>query len=174
MADLIIDDDNGLILDVLAWSGAGEQTSYLVIDFAATGGDAYAFGYHWNDTSTVLDMLIAVSSSTELVALTSDWGEWGTFLDNFTFGDESGDPTNYWSHSLATPDGSGAIDWLAASGSIDIEMLTNGGVSGWYNGFTDDYQTIPPSLPLTTIPAPGVLALGTVLLATTRTTRIRH
>ena len=48
---------------------SGEQTSYLVVDFATTGGDAYAFGYHWNDTSTVLDMLIAVSSSTELVAL---------------------------------------------------------------------------------------------------------
>ena len=65
-----------------------------------------------------------------------------------------GDPANYWSHSLATPDGSGDVDWLAASGSVDVEWLMDGEISGWYNGFTDDYQTIPPSLPLTTIPAP--------------------
>ena len=173
MADLVIDEDQGLVLDVLSWTGEGQNASYLVVDFEATGGDTHAFGYLWDDTGTVLDMLEAVSSVTELVAETTDYGAWGTFLDNFTFGDEAGDPANYWSHSLANPDGSGTVDWFESTGSVDVELLTNGGISGWYNGFTEDYETIPPSLPLTYVPAPGLLALFG-LMAVQQRRRRRH
>ncbi|MAT80627.1 MAG: hypothetical protein CMJ29_03150 [Phycisphaerae bacterium] len=166
-ADLIIDEANGIALDVLSMTGEGENTSYLVVDFDATGGDSYAFGYSWDDSSSVLDMLTAISSSTELVALTTNYGEFGTFLDNFLFGDEAGDPQNYWAHSLATPDGLGEVDWIAASGGVDVTMLIDGGISGWYNGFTEDYDVIPPSLPTIVVPAPALAPMAMLLLAIT-------
>ena len=173
LGDLIIDEENGIALDVMAWTGEGDYTSFLVVDFEATGGGSYAFGYLWDEGGTVLDMMDALSSSTELVAITTSYGEWGTFLDNFTYGEESGNPSNYWSHSLASPDGSGTVEWTSAGGGVEVELLTDGGISGWYNGFTDDYQTIPPSLPQTSVPAPAALPLCLVALATRSRSRKR-
>lgn len=172
-ADLIIDESQGLSLDVTAWTGEGENTSYFVVDFEATGGSSYAFGYQWSGTETVMDMINSLSSETAFAAEMTNFGEFGTFIDNFTFMSESGDPLNYWAHSLALPDGSGTIDWNAAGGGVEAEMLSDGLISGWYNGFNEDYSVINPTLPLNSVPAPAGLALaGLALLGTRR--RRRH
>ncbi len=172
-ADLIIDDQAGLALDITAWTGEGENTSYFVVDFEATGGSSYAFGYQWSGVETVMDMINSLSSETVFQAEMTSFGEFGTFIDNFTFMSDSGDPLNYWAHSLALPDGSGIVDWTAAGGGVEAEILSDGLISGWYNGFNEDFSVINPTLPLTNVPAPAGLALaGLAFLGTRR--RRRH
>ncbi|MBG84962.1 MAG: hypothetical protein CMJ40_10530 [Phycisphaerae bacterium] len=168
-ADLIIDDSQGLALDVTSWVGEGENTSYFVVDFEATGGTSYAFGYQWSGTETVLDMINSLSAETVFEAEMTSFGDFGTFIDNFSFMSESGDPDNYWAHSLATPTGSGIIDWTAAGGGVESEFLSDGLISGWYNGFNEDFSVINPSLPLIQVPAPaGLSVIGLVLIGSRR------
>ncbi|MCP4759459.1 MAG: hypothetical protein GY894_10550 [Planctomycetes bacterium] len=153
-ADLLIDENH--ILDVTAVVGSGDNTSYAVIDFEATGGTFHAFAYNWSGSASAHDMLLALADA----GLTYDWTDWGSgiFTDNFAFGGETGDTSYYWAHSTASPAGNGTVDWTDAWSSVDATMLSNGFVSGWYNGFNEDYSAIPPSLPLSTIPAPATLA----------------
>ena len=158
-ADLMIDESEGLMLDVSYWSGSGSQTSYLVLDFEPTGGEQYAFGFRWDDEATVLDMFEAFMQDNLLEIAMTTYDGFGTFVDNFTYGDETGDTSFYWGHSFASPDGSGDVPWTAANNGVDVETLSDGLISGWYNGFTDEFDVIPPSLPLVTVPAPAALAL---------------
>ena len=154
-ADLLIDETH--VLDITATVGTGDNTSYAVIDFAATGGDSYAFAYNWSDEATTHDMLLAIAGA----GVTYEWTDWGSgiFADNFAFENTAGDAGLYWAHSTASPSGDGTVAWADAWSSVDATMLSDGLVSGWYNGFNDDYSAIPPSLPLSTIPAPGALTL---------------
>ena len=172
-ADLIIDEEQGLALDVTAWAGEGENTSYFVVDFEATGGSSYAFGYQWSGTETVLDMINNLTSETAFQAEMTSFGDFGIFIDNFAYLSDSGDQSNYWAHSLATPTGSGIVDWTAAGGGVDAELLTDGLISGWYNGFNDDFSVINPTLPLTNVPAPAGLAVVGLALVDTRRRRSR-
>ena len=172
-ADLIIDDAQGLALDVTSWVGEGENTSFFVVDFEATGGDSYAFGYQWSGTETVLDMINELSAETAFEAEMTSFEGFGTFIDNFSFLSESGDTANYWAHSLAIPTGSGIVDWTAAGGGVESELLFDGLISGWYNGFNEDFSVINPTLPLTNVPAPAGLAVVGLALVGTRRRRTR-
>ena len=158
-ADLLIDE--GVILDITATIGTGQFTSYAVIDFAATGGTSHAFAYQWSDETTTHDMLLALSD----VGLIYDWTDWGSgiFADNFAWNDQSGDPSYFWAHSLATPAGDGIVDWSDAWSAADGTALSDGLISGWHNGFNDDYSAIPPTLPLTAIPNPATVAVFMLL-----------
>jgi len=157
-ADLIIDQANGLMLDVTATAGTGSSTAYFVIDFDYTDGDTWAFEFNFDGDATAHDAFIAFGDL-GLAYLFDDYGEWGVFASNFAWGDDVGDVDNYWAHSLATPDGSGVVNWSDAMSSVDTTPLTDGLLSGWFNGFNDDYSAIVPTLPLTSVPGPGVLAL---------------
>ena len=157
-ADLVIDEANGLILDITASAGTGSSTAYFVIDFDFTGGDSYAFAYRFNGDATAHDAFVAFGDL-GLSYTFDDYGEWGIFANNFAWGPDVGDVDNYWAHSLAAPDGSGIVNWSDAVSSVDMTDLSNGLLSGWYNGFNEDFSAIPPSMPLTAVPAPGILAL---------------
>ena len=158
-ADLIIDEASELALDITASAGEGTNTSYLVIDFSATGGSSIALSYSWDDPeSTVLDMMNAFNYSGGLELQLTFYESAGYFVDNFSWDDTGvGDASLYWASSLATPDGSGDVNWIDGFNSIDAEPLTDGLISGWYNGFTDSFGVIPPSLPLIAVPAPAAL-----------------
>jgi len=157
-ADLVIDEANGLVLDITATAGTGSSTAYFVIDFSYTGGDGWAFAYNFDGDATAHEAFLAFGNI-GLSYTFDDYGEWGIFANNFAWTGDSGDVYNYWAHSIATPDGSGVVNWSDAMSSVDTTVLTDGFLSGWYNGFNDDFSAIVPTLPLTTVPAPGAIAL---------------
>lgn len=169
-ADLVIDESIGSVLDVTATVGNGESTAYFVIDFGYTNGDSYAFAYNFDGSATAHDAFMAFADI-GLSYQFDDFGEWGYFVNNFAYGNDIGDPGNYWAHSLATPDGSGVVDWSDAGSSVDTTALTDGLLSGWYNGFNEDYSAIVPTLPLTTVPVPGTIALLGIALCSNRRRR---
>ena len=153
-----------LVLDLTSSVGSGDQTAYAVFDFSATEAPTYAFSYSWSGEASVHDMLLALES----IGLGYEWTAWGSaiFADNFAYADAAGDASYYWAHSLGTI-ADGGPDWSSASAGAESTMLSNGMISGWYNGFNDDFSTIPPSLPL--IPAPAtVLLLAPALMCRRR------
>lgn len=169
-AALVIDEANGLILDVTVTAGTGSSTAYFVIDFTYTSGDSYAFAYNFDGDATAHDAFLAFGDL-GLNYSFNDYGDWGIFANNFAWTGDSGDADNYWAHSIASPDGSGVVNWSDAMSSVDTTTLTDGFLSGWYNGFNDDFSAIAPTLPLTTVPAPGAIALLALGLCHTRRRR---
>jgi len=164
-AELVIDEAQGLVLDVDYWAGEGEQESFLVVDFGATGGDTWGFGYRWDGDASMLDLMNALMTAGDLEIAMTTHGNWGTFVDNFSYGDDAGEPSQYWAWSTGTVDGSGTVDWTDSAVSIDSAPLVDGSLDGWYNGFNDDFTAIPPLLPLIPIPSPGSLVLLGITLA---------
>lgn len=152
-------------LDITASIGTGSQTAYSVIDFEATGGGSFAFAYSWDGDASVHDMLLAL----EEVGLAYEWTDWGfgIFADNFMWQDFAGDMDLYWAHSLSTVIGD-ETTWSDAWSSADQEVLVDGMISGWYNGFNEDFSAIPPSLPLAAIPGPSTVALLLICAHTRR------
>jgi MYXO-CTERM domain-containing protein len=55
------------------------------------------------------------------------------------------------------------VDWSDAWSAVDTTELSDGLISGWYNGFNDDYSAITPTLPLTAIPGPATVAVLVLL-----------
>ncbi len=144
-----------LMFDVPDWRqvGSGSNTAYAVIDFSATSYPVYAWSYSWEGEASVHDMLLALDAE---AGLWYDWTDWGSgiFVDNFAYGSPAGDPSLYWAHSLGDVFGNGP-DWSDALAGTDDTSLTNGMISGWYNGFNEDFSAIPPNLASVLVPAPS-------------------
>ncbi|MDG1838344.1 MAG: hypothetical protein P8I91_06040 [Phycisphaerales bacterium] len=157
-----------IALDITWSTGSGDNTAYAVIDFSATADPVYAFSYSWDDTATVHDMLLALNAD----GLGYDWTDWGSgiFINNFSYGNPVGNPDYYWAHSLGTVTDDGP-NWTDAMLGVDMIELSDGFISGWYNGFNDDYSAIPPTLPLVAVPAPGGIAAMLLALALHRRRR---
>ena len=168
-ADLFIDSANNEILDITATVGTGANTSYLIVDFAATGGDTYAFAYGWDDVLapaeplTSHDMLLEVAIETAFGASISS-SAFGAFVNNFLYANDVGNPDNFWSFSLGDVIDPG-VQWTSPAFGIDDRQLADGSLDGWYNGFTDDFDSIPPMIPTVQIPGPaGVMMFAAALL----------
>ena len=155
-ADLVIDSTLGTTLDVSHSVGSGDLTSYMVIDFGATGGESVAFSYSWSGptTPTSNDMIEAIVAAGFLSWEYSEFPGFGRAVDNFSYGDMIGDASLYWGLSLGTVVDPG-VSWVDSPVGISNNFLSNNSLEGWYNGFDDDFSTIPPALPL--VPAPGVM-----------------
>ena len=168
-ADLVIDSALGTTLDVSHSVGSGDLTSYMVIDFSATGGDSVAFSYSWSGPTiaTSNDMIEAIVAAGFLSWEYTDYS-FGRAVDNFTYGDMTGDESLYWGLSLGDIVDPG-VDWAGSPVGVSDNLLSNNSLEGWYNGFNDDFSTIPPALPL--VPAPGVMTA--LLLAAGRSRRRR-
>lgn len=156
------DPDDDLILDVVQTVGAGINASYLIVDFGATGGDAWAWEWRWNpgDDARGATMLQAIAEATELAAQLGgeDGAGFGLFVENLSIPaeGEAGDPDLFWSYWVAeAEDVDPGIAWTQSGVGISFRDLSDGSIDGYYNGFDGDQPAVPTVL----IPGPGGLAL---------------
>jgi MYXO-CTERM domain-containing protein len=167
-ADLVIDSgdpfnpDDDLVLDIQGVVGEGIFSSYMVVDFGATGGDSYAWEWRWNpgDDARGATMLLAILESTDLDGILGgeDGQGFGIFVENFTLpgAGEAGDPSAFWSYWTAeAEDVDPGIAWSEPQVGASFRELSNGSIDGWYNGF-DGTQ---PAVPVTLVPGPAALGL---------------
>lgn len=172
-ADLVIDSALGTSLDVSHAVGSGDLTSYMVIDFGATGGESVAFSYSWSGptTPTSNDMIEAIVDEGFLSWEYTEFAGFGRAIDNFTYGDMTGDQSLFWGLSLGEVVDPG-VSWEGSPVGISTNLLGNNSIDGWYNGFNEDFSTIPPALPL--VPAPGVLTALVLVGGSGRRRRHTH
>ena len=103
--------------------------------------------------ATSNDMIEAIVAAGFLSWEYTDYS-FGRSVDNFTYGDMTGDASFFWGLSLGDVVDPG-VEWVGSPVGVSDNFLSNNSLEGWYNGFNDDFSTIPPALPL--VPAPGVM-----------------
>lgn len=148
---------NGVVVYPEYWTGAGPNEALLVVDFRATGGQSYAFGYRWEGAATGYDMLTAVAAAGDLDFTASYWPGMGHFIDNFTYRGEAGDAGRYWAYWLGTASG-GQVAWVEAGGGMSNRTLASGDFDGWYNGFDNTTPRLPEPAAALLLGVGGVLA----------------
>ena len=139
----------GTWVEVDYWAGTGGNEAIVVVDFDATGGDSYAFGFKWDGIATGYDALVAIDAAGALDFETTYYSGMGYFIDNFYYNSENGDPSYYWQY-FTSSDGS---VWDSSWVGMSDRTLTGGDWDGWYNGFD------PGVSPTTPIPEPATVAL---------------
>ena len=108
-ADTLLDPRTGLELDISYEVGSGFFTSYLIVDFEATGGDTYAFAYHWSSGDdargyTMLEAVTAADPGLDWAFGGEDGVGFGVWVENFWYEEhaESGDDSLFWSYWLGS------------------------------------------------------------------------
>ncbi|MGB7581098.1 MAG: PEP-CTERM sorting domain-containing protein [Sedimentisphaerales bacterium] len=140
---------DGLPVAIDYWAGSGSNEAVVVVDFGATGGDSYAFGFEWNGIATRYDALVAIAAAGPLEFEATDYGSMGYYIDNFQYNGESGNQSYYWQY-FTSSDGS---VWDSSMVGPSDRILTNGDFDGWYNSFN------PGVSPTTPIPEPLTIVL---------------
>jgi len=153
-------------LEIEYSAGAGQNVSYHVVDFASTGGESFAFAYHFDGpTESAHAALLAIDAAGPLsYAFTSyDFGGGVVpFTDNFSYLSDTGDPHIFWSYSLGSYAGLGAdVTWAGAPTGAGDQLLTDGSWHGWYNGF-NGWDAVAPRVPA--VGGAGVIPEPTSLL----------
>ncbi len=164
-------------IEVDAWSGSGANESILVVDWNVMGGpyatESHAFGFRWDGTAYVSDMLNAFHNA-GVFTLSSGYG--GAFLmdivyddgiDHHTHADEEGswnlastdDPYAQW--GAMSSDGTKLGEWDANPAGYNQELLANGQLEGinaisWFGGDPNAYTLDVPFA--AAVPEPGSLA----------------
>ena len=130
-------------------AGTGTQLSSVVIDFAESGGPAYAFGYRHDGTATGLDALLGLDAAGPLTVFTTEFS-FGTAVDGFAFGEQSqnvgfdavtGRNWSYWiDGGRADTDFDGTFDadeavlagaYVASPVGAGGRLLSDGSVDGY-------------------------------------------
>ena len=124
----------GVDLDIEYWAGQGSNEAIMIVDFLATGGESYCFGYRWDGDATGYDMVQDIAAAGALYYEATDWGSMGVFIDNFSYDSDIGNPNNYWAYWVGTA-ADGDVDWLSPSVGMTSRPLSDGSFDGWYNGF---------------------------------------
>lgn len=161
-------------IDVEYWTGTGANETILVIDWNQSGtyvSESHAFGYRWDGTKTVAEMLIDIDANG---ALDTDTGYGGAFVNNLYYNDVDGD-THAHNESGSFNLGSTSDiyaewgnmnsnwtmlgEWEANQAGIDAENLVNGQLEGinvmyWFDT-TQPYMNL--DVPI--VPEPATLAL---------------
>jgi len=132
----------GIDLNIEYWAGTGSNEAVMIVDFLATGGQSYAFGYRWDGQATGYDMVQAVAAAGALDYLATDYGSMGVFIDNFFYDTEAGNPDYYWSYWVGTAD-DGTVQWVSPSVGMSSRPLSDGDFDGWYNGFDGTQPRVP-------------------------------
>ena len=153
-------------LEIEYRAGTGENVSYHVVDFAFTGGESFAFAYHFDGpTTSAHDALLAIDAAGPLsYAFTSYYFGGGLvpFADNFSYLSDVGNPNNFWSYSLGSYAALGTdVTWAGAPTGAGDQLLTDGSWHGWYNGF-NGWDAVAPRVPA--VGGAGVIPEPTSLL----------
>ncbi|HSW46201.1 MAG TPA: hypothetical protein VLM89_11595 [Phycisphaerae bacterium] len=156
----------GARFPITYWAGTGSNHAALVIDFGATGGGSYSFGYRFDGAATGYDMIQAVAAAGDLDYQASSFPGFGTFIDNFSRGGEAGNADFYWQYFNGTASG-GIVTWVSAWEGMSTRILADGSIDGWYNGFDGHVPRIPE-------PATGLLVAAAALLVPAARRRSRR
>ena len=155
-------------LEIEYRAGTGDNVSYHVVDFESTGGESFAFAYHFDGpTASAHDALLAIDAGGDLVYDYTIYDFGGgpiPFADNFSYLSDVGNPAVYWSYSLGSyPVFGSDVVWSGAPTGAGEQMLTDGSWHGWYNGF-NGWDAVGPRVPAVggagVIPEPTSLLLG--------------
>lgn len=131
----------GVDLDIAYWAGTGTNEAVMIVDFLATGGDFYAFGYRWDGDATGYDMIQAIAASGTLDYLATTYS-WGVYIDNFFYNNEAGDPALWWAYWVGSAT-DGSVEWFSPSVGMSDRPLSHGDFDGWYNGFDGTQPRVP-------------------------------
>ncbi len=148
----------GTEFDLEYWAGTGANQAVMVVDFAATGGQSYSFGFQWDGTATGYDMVQAVAGAGALDFAATTFPGFGTYIDNFLYGSEAGNVSYYWQYFTGTPTG-GTVAWTSSMIGMSDRILSDGSIDGWYNGFN------PGASPRAPEPATALFLAAGVLLS---------
>jgi hypothetical protein len=183
----------GAWIDVDAWVGSGDNETVLVVDWnkldngPATVTEAHAFGYRWDGTKYVADMLQEFHDA-GVFTVTTAYG--GSFLDNIVYEDPAepaGLHTNlgngWWSMASTTdPDADwgsfGDSEWDYNLVGINEELLVDGQIEG-ASAMVPFGMTLPAyandQLDVPTVPEPTFLgAVGLLGVAGYLRRRLRN
>jgi hypothetical protein len=164
----------GTPVDLVSWTGTGENESIMVLDF---GDDSYAFGYRWSDSATGYSMLDAIAAETDVDFTYTDWGGGFIAVDTISY-NSSTMVSGFHVYPYTWPDdwmsywiGDDGESWAASEVGANSRDLTDGAWDGWsaeagLGGGPDGYD--PITQPNTPVPEPGamgLLALGASLMA---------
>ena len=147
---------NGTWVEVEYWGGSGSNEAIVVIDFDATGGDSYTFGFKWDSSATGYDAIDTIAAAGALSFDATYYSGMGYSIDNFYYDGESGNVSYYWSYWLSE-DGT---DWTMSGVGASGRVLSNGSWDGWYNNFSGTAPRTPIPEPMTV----ALLGLGGLLL----------
>ncbi len=160
-------------------AGNGANTSQLLIDFSATGGEAYVFDYAYDGTKTGLDMLLDLDAAGDLEVFTTQFS-FGLGIDGFAFAGNSLDigfdfvTGQFWSYwvdgGFQDLDfmGDFTLDEAAAAGiytsagvGASGRLLADGSVDGWIVNVSASNSSGNPATnnPPAAVPEPASLIL---------------
>lgn len=139
---------------ITEWAGSGENTAYVVINFA--DGANYAFGVLFDGSTTGLSLIQTLDAQTGLDVVYQDYG-WGVFVDGLSYDGHSnsgyGGGENWW-HYWNQADGQ---EWQSSWVGAGDRIVNNGDSDGWVYG-RDTAPIVPEPATL------GLLFLGGALL----------
>ena len=124
----------GTEFNIEYWAGSGPKQAVLVIDFGATGGECYSFGYRWDGDAKGFDMIEAIAEAGDLGYAATTFPGFGTYIDNFSYRSEAGNVDYWWQYFIGTPS-AGSVAWTSASEGMSTRALADGSIDGWYNSF---------------------------------------
>jgi hypothetical protein len=166
----VLDGTTGTSLAIEGSVGSGASTAYLLVDFGASGGQAYAWAYHFDGAKSDYDMVAAVNTAGQ-VNFDAPYDSYyaSYYVNSITYpahGETgSSGATMYWTQSTGTLAG-GTVQWDYGNG-LGTFALTDGSFEGWYQ---NDWTLLPPpnyaEVPVIA-PEPaslGLLALGALAL----------
>ena len=153
--------------DILFWVGTGSNEAILAVNWADT---ALAWGYRWNGTATVSDMMSAIAIADPRFGYNAAAG----WLNDITFTDGTvslaGTPGNYWGSTnngimdmgMDQTLSSGDFEkWGDPAAGVIVDSMEYGGY--WYYTYVYPMTIHPVSVPGPVTPVDATIAANDIL-----------
>ena len=153
--------------DILYWVGTGSNEAVLAVNWADT---ALAWGYRWNGTATVSDMMSAIAIADPRFGYNAAAG----WFNDITFTDGTvslaGTPGNYWGSTnngimdmgMDQTLSSGDLEkWGDPAAGVIVDSMESGGY--WYYTYVYPMTIHPVSVPGPVTPVDATIAANDIL-----------